>query len=220
LAARRKWGMCLFNGCQKRGICRGLCGGHYTQLKRGTPLRPIRPYVMCGQTYKVCTFHQCGKRHLSHGLCTGHYRQKQKGYPLKELGPDRKRGERVTYTCKVSSCGEPHRRSGLCALHSWLKSRYSMNPADYERALEEQQGRCAICRSKCDAYSRLSVDHDHDTGRFRGLLCNKCNHGLGRFRDRPDLLRAAAIYLELAAERIDAPVLVAPAWATPRNKVA
>jgi len=63
----------------------------------------------------------------------------------------------------------------------------------------EQDGRCLICGThEGDLTERLSVDHDHATKQVRGLLCRNCNHGIGNFHDDPDLLRAAAIYLERA----------------------
>ncbi len=68
--------------------------------------------------------------------------------------------------------------------------------------LESQGGVCAICKKeeqiidKGGGTQRLSVDHDHDTGKIRGLLCNDCNVGLGRFKDNLELLRSAVAYLE------------------------
>jgi hypothetical protein len=64
--------------------------------------------------------------------------------------------------------------------------------------LAAQDERCAICRSPDwpGKDSRPHVDHDHETGRVRGLLCGLCNNGLGQFKDDPARLRAAADYLE------------------------
>lgn len=56
---------------------------------------------------------------------------------------------------------------------------------------ETRTGACEICREECD----LVYDHDHVTGLFRGWLCNRCNSGLGWFRDNQDTLLAAASYL-------------------------
>jgi hypothetical protein len=83
-----------------------------------------------------------------------------------------------------------------------LKARYGITAADAQRMLEEQGGLCAICRERPADH----VDHDHLTGRLRRLLCFNCNGGLGQFRDDPELLRAAAAYLqecerEVARER-------------------
>lgn len=62
---------------------------------------------------------------------------------------------------------------------------------------DQQNGRCAICESADPGAgkSRFAVDHDHVTGRVRGLLCNPCNKGLGMFQDSPMRLKRAAEYV-------------------------
>lgn len=80
-----------------------------------------------------------------------------------------------------------------------LKHLYGITHADYERMLEEQGGGCAICGSptpRRKGRGHLSVDHCHKTGVVRGVLCDPCNNGLGRFQDDPNLLRKAIEYLE------------------------
>ena len=61
---------------------------------------------------------------------------------------------------------------------------------DYGQMLADQQGRCAICGEAVT----LVVDHNHETGEVRGLLCSNCNVGLGYFIDDPELLLAAVAY--------------------------
>ncbi len=64
----------------------------------------------------------------------------------------------------------------------------------YESLLELHKGCCAICGNVCATRRSLAVDHDHSTGQIRGLLCQKCNHGIGLFHDNPKRLREAAEY--------------------------
>jgi hypothetical protein len=73
---------------------------------------------------------------------------------------------------------------------------YGIEPEQYEAMLKEQGYVCACCKEPNPDGKRLSVDHCHETNRVRGLLCNNCNNGLGRFRESSELLRAAAAYLE------------------------
>lgn len=75
----------------------------------------------------------------------------------------------------------------------YLRTEYGITLVQYERLFEKQSGGCAICGRN---QKRLCVDHDHISGRVRGLLCNSCNNGLGRFKDNPKSLRKAADYLE------------------------
>ena len=73
-----------------------------------------------------------------------------------------------------------------------LTRRYGITAAEADLMLEAQGGLCAICRAAPAAH----VDHDHETGAVRALLCFDCNGGLGQFRDDPAVLRAAAGYVE------------------------
>jgi hypothetical protein len=73
-----------------------------------------------------------------------------------------------------------------------LKRRYGITADDADAMFESQDGLCAICR----IWPAEHVDHDHETGAVRQLLCFNCNGGLGQFKDDPDVLRAAAEYVE------------------------
>jgi hypothetical protein len=70
------------------------------------------------------------------------------------------------------------------------KRRRKYGDFPYEEMLAEQQGRCAICGKA----TTLVIDHDHQTGEVRSLLCTNCNVGLGYFSDSPELLSSAAAY--------------------------
>lgn len=72
-----------------------------------------------------------------------------------------------------------------------------VEPEEYQRMLASQGGVCAICRQpeRHPRKTRLSIDHCHSAGKVRGLLCSECNTGIGKFKDTPDLLVAAATYL-------------------------
>lgn len=79
-----------------------------------------------------------------------------------------------------------------------LRHFFGITLADYNAMFVAQGGRCAICRTDEPGgkHNTLVVDHDHATGKIRGLLCNSCNNGLGRFKDDPLKLRMAVVYLE------------------------
>lgn len=68
---------------------------------------------------------------------------------------------------------------------------------EYRRMLASQGGACAICGVR-PRRRRLAIDHDHETGAIRGLLCGNCNLGIGHFADDPGLLQKAASYLDNA----------------------
>lgn len=79
-----------------------------------------------------------------------------------------------------------------------LRSRYGLTPEDFEALLAEQGGRCALCGSTNPhgRYDRFLVDHCHDTGRVRGLLCPPCNTLIGSMGDNAEGVRKVISYLE------------------------
>jgi hypothetical protein len=87
------------------------------------------------------------------------------------------------------------RTGGVSQRKGWLKKAYGMTVEEYEALLARQEEKCAICRKPCHTGGNLSVDHDHDTGRVRGLLCRNCNRGIGLLQESPEILQAAIQYL-------------------------
>lgn len=83
-----------------------------------------------------------------------------------------------------------------------LLSTFGISLDDYEKMAKSQGYVCAICNKKESAKSKtgyvksLAVDHCHDTGKIRGLLCQNCNTGIGKFKDDTDLLQSAIQYLK------------------------
>lgn len=80
---------------------------------------------------------------------------------------------------------------------SWYyKHTYGITLREYTDLLKSQGNCCAICKTNKSKKRELSVDHDHKTGVIRGVLCNNCNAGLGKFKDSIDFLANAILYLE------------------------
>jgi hypothetical protein len=89
-----------------------------------------------------------------------------------------------------------YRRANAGAMREGhLKRTFGITQADYDALLEAQGGGCAIC-GKAPGKISLHVDHDHETGEIRGLLCVGCNNALGQFHDDPRLLVRAIDYVD------------------------
>lgn len=78
----------------------------------------------------------------------------------------------------------------------WLKKNYGIDIEKFEQMISEQGGVCAICGRLPNHAKGFAVDHDHSTGKLRGILCGHCNGGLGLFKDDVASLRSAADYIE------------------------
>lgn len=121
-------------------------------------------------------------------VCTNALRREHRAnHPEQKRAADRRRYQR--------------RKASRGKLASDLMRLYGLSLGEYDAMWQRQGGLCALClrapTGRRNA-SSLHVDHDHVTGRVRGLLCQHCNNGLGRFRDDPALLRRAAAYVEAA----------------------
>lgn len=83
----------------------------------------------------------------------------------------------------------------------WLIKTYGITRKDYQAMIESQNYQCKICDGEGflmreSHKSKLVIDHDHETGEVRGLLCHNCNRGLGLFKDSAKNLKKAQDYLE------------------------
>ncbi len=95
---------------------------------------------------------------------------------------------RRKYCRRDSKDSENDRRRDLMRNHG-------LTQEQYDAFLLEQNGVCRVC-GKTDPSRRLAVDHDHETGKIRGLLCLRCNRAIGLLRDSSAVCRALAEYLE------------------------
>jgi hypothetical protein len=94
--------------------------------------------------------------------------------------------------------GLPRKECKACLIETHRYRSLGVCNVKYDEMLVQQKGACAVCKTALNSsrYTKLAVDHDHRTGRVRGLLCTGCNTALGLMKDSPVRLRAAAVYLE------------------------
>lgn len=82
---------------------------------------------------------------------------------------------------------------------SRILKKYNLSLEDVENMEKRQKSKCLICEDRLP----LKIDHDHETGLVRGLLCDLCNRGLGYFKDKPELLVKAAEYVMNNKKRME-----------------
>lgn len=112
-------------------------------------------------------------------------------------------GRKDGLQCHCKACFKERYRKydPLANRKKHVKRYYGLDWEVYEQMYEDQNGCCHICKKDMLLYEKdklnvAHVDHDHDTGEVRGLLCHYCNAGIGYLQDNPMLLRKAADYLE------------------------
>lgn len=88
-----------------------------------------------------------------------------------------------------------HKNKHGLAFTRMLKSKFGITADEYYAILKTQGGGCAIC-GRNNTKRRLAVDHCHDTGKVRGILCHYCNQAIGQFKHDQSLLKSAIDYLE------------------------
>lgn len=205
--ANRRSG-CSVQGCNRKHEARGLCAAHY-QRQRVGDLRihdPIQTQHKAGGS-GACRVSGCGRKAFATRLCRLHYRRyREHGDVFENIPGDQKTGKlslpeyakrtALPVTSRVCpSCEQvkpktafTSRKASYCkeCAHKKQLQRYGITLADYQRMLTAQGGCCALCGTTQPGqnHKHFCVDHDHKTGRVRGLLCTACNLGIVGFVER------------------------------------
>ena len=111
-----------------------------------------------------------------------------------------KKSDRGIELRRVHEGTDTHKK---CKKKRYLIRMYNITMDDFHQMLETQNNQCSICKTDKPGKRGFQVDHDHETGKVRGLLCNKCNKGLGFFVDSVVVLKSAIQYLEVSAGAYD-----------------
>lgn len=186
---------CEVDGCGLPRVSAGLCSTHNTRKARGHALvLAVRDCPSCEEPFMPAKLGQifCGRR------CASREEARRR------LNIERPSLVRACWWCD-KTFGAPDGRRMYCgsectAIGSKLDGRmakYGLSREQYRTMYREQGGLCLICKKpERTARNRLlCVDHDHETGHVKGLLCSHCNRGLGLFGDDPRVLRLAADYV-------------------------
>jgi len=120
---------------------------------------------------------------------------------LEEFYKSGRKGRPEERHTECKECTKARVRTNHCPLRSRSNSlirNYGITLEDYDNMYEQQDGCCAICGTTEPGgrWNHFAVDHNHETGVVRELLCQSCNTALGLFQDSSHILRLAANYLD------------------------
>ena len=101
-----------------------------------------------------------------------------------------KKGNRQWFSSYCKECAITR------AQESYLKRKYGVTLEEKNKMIQNQGNKCGLCNKDFSSKKDTHLDHCHSSGKVRMVLCGSCNIGLGYFKDNPELLRKAALYLE------------------------
>lgn len=171
---------------------------------------PLRECKRCHEKLAINQFSKDKTRPDGlHPYCRLCRNQLARSYQKNKLATDIVYAEKIRERDRKRNNGERRRknlernrsRTSEQLKECFLKSKYNLTLEQYYTILEEQNHCCKICgeeetrKNKTTGVCLLCVDHNHKTGEVRGLLCNKCNTGLGYFKEDINILYTAIEYL-------------------------
>lgn len=119
-----------------------------------------------------------------------------------EFYKDSKTKDGYSYSCKncrknyAAQYAKTNKYKEKVRRNKWKQAGIDVTFEQYEQMFKEQDGCCAICKTNVNQFNKgMCVDHNHTTGKVRGLLCTDCNRGIGSLKDNKELLQKAIDYL-------------------------
>jgi len=139
--------------------------------------------------YSICIIEDCNTKIYRRDLCVKHFTRWYKyGSPYVVL-----RCWRAPVECELEGCKRKYLAKGLCSRHYDMRRKYNVSD---EWMMGHIDSACDICEiTEEESYRPLMVDHDHKTGKIRGILCNNCNLALGLLSDDPNRAQKLIDYI-------------------------
>lgn len=188
ISSGRRRVKCWVESCPRQGRTKGLCSSHIKKAKEGKLEVPDSLGVVLNP---VCTFEGCEKLQHSKKLCKGHYDQNLRGVkltPLREWG-GYSRGD---IKCEMDRCKKEAISKGLCVNHYSKLGIYGITKERLKELFEVRK----CYNPGCKNTKNLHIDHNHETGRVRGLLCTSCNKALGMLEEDRSRIVGLTGYLD------------------------
>jgi hypothetical protein len=186
--------ICKVEGCDRAHYAKDLCQKHYNATL------PRKVYEG-----KQCSVDGCVNKVNGQGLCTAHQRQRDAGKPLGPLQPRRRvvDGHKQCADCEQFLPLDAFHKSRTgfyfrCKACNSIMNRAYRYKITREEVIELLARPCDVCGSEEPAKGKGGhhVDHCHDTGKVRGVLCHRCNVALGYAKNDPEVLRGLIAYIE------------------------